>query len=198
MLLNKEEFFNNKEFLHHHANRIREIQFSANGKFLVTISSDSCKLWQRTNSLFSEEIELPFEGEKHETSEDWRFRACVSNDGRNVVAMRGLFQLEVFVINAAEEKFTRKEKINLATEIVSNKQYPGFEYEPRKDIIIDMHFDTDERYVRVHFTKNGTLYCARVSISDGTTTLTKPQAFYDDLGIFAVKPAKEDDPQSQA
>lgn len=84
-----------------------------NSKFMVTVSSDSCKLWQVGGNLIGEVIMIPFEGEPKNDLEDWRFRSCVSSDGKIVVAMRGTFHLEVFFVDSDNDKFTRKDTINL-------------------------------------------------------------------------------------
>jgi FAD synthase len=75
-------------------------------------------------------------------ADDSKFHCCVSGDGKIIVTMRGSFILEVFIVDAENDKFERRNKISLMTEIIASKQFPGFEFEKR-DIMHNVRFDED-------------------------------------------------------
>jgi hypothetical protein len=152
--LDKQLYFQNTSLQHGHKHRVRQIQFSANNKYMTTISSDACKLWRVGANLIGEVIMIPFEGESKEEKEDDHFHCCASSSGNFVIVMRGSFFLDIYKVDAEGERFERKEKINLKREILANNN-PGFEFDWLKDTVHDVRFlDVEDQYILVSFTKD--------------------------------------------
>ena len=153
---------------------------------MTSMSSDSCKLWKLGANLIGEVIMIPFEGEVKEDMYDDEFHCCPSNSGQNVVVMRGSFTLDVYIIDEENEKFEKKDTINIKREILAGGN-PGFNFVWRKDIVHDLKFfDLKDNRFKVNFSKDNNFMSAIIELSDNVTQLTTGQYRYSEQGIFAV------------
>lgn len=100
--------------------------------------------------------------------------------------MRGSFTLDVYIIDEENEKFEKKDTINIKREILAGGN-PGFNFVWRKDIVHDIKFFdlTDTRF-KVNFSKDNNFMSAIIELSDNVTQLTTGQYRYSEQGIFAV------------
>ena len=182
-------FYNNVRTKHEHTDRITDIQFSQNSKYMVSSSPDLTKVWKVVNCLLGGIINIPGNLEDEYKEEKVLPLACVNNHGTLAATYRGKLNFSIYELKD-QETFLKKDTINLRREIIANGIL-DFPFTPGRDIVRKIKFigGDQETHLRVYMIVNGKEFVSNVQLSDSVADLRQEDK-YSDEPIFNLSEDK--------
>ena len=170
---------------HEHREPLTDLQFSEGGDYLISASSDVCKVWKFVQNRLSKIIEIPGSTNDENREQNVQTLAAMNKACTAAAIYRGKLQFNLYELRD-EDNYQKKQTIDLVS-LLNKSRVEGFQFVPQRDQIYKLKFVGGDApsHLRIYMIIGGEKFVANAALNNSEASFA-PYQNYSDEPIFTV------------